>query len=91
MIRYDNRQTNLRVVTYQQNNRNRTKQKSNTSGKNGVSFETGSQRWIAFITNNDNTFLRKRFSVRRFGNAEAKQMAIDQLLVWQREFGYEGQ
>ena len=43
LLRYDNRQTNLRVVTYQQNNRNRTKQTRNTSGKNGVCFYNGEQ------------------------------------------------
>ena len=38
--RFDNRHDNLRVVTRRQNNRNMTTQKTNTSGKTGVSRYT---------------------------------------------------
>ena len=91
MIRYDNRQTNLRVVTYQQNNRNKGKRSDNTSGKQGIDFQARRQEWRARICNNNNQTIQKCFSIARYGAEEAKQMAIDQLLAWQREFGYEGQ
>ncbi len=91
MIRYDNRQTNLRVVTIQQNNRNKTKQHNNTSGKNGVSFHNGKQAWIAIIRNNDNQKIHKNFPVKRHGAEEAKRLAIEQRLAWEREFNYTGE
>ena len=90
MLRYDNRQTNLRVVTYQQNSRNRTKQTRNISGKNGVYFNIN-QAWVAQIYNDNNQRIRKSFAINRYGDAEAKQMAIDQRELWEREFRYEGQ
>ena len=34
--RFDNRSENLRIITYQENNRNTTKNKNNTSGVTGV-------------------------------------------------------
>ena len=90
LLRYDNRQTNLRVVTYTQNSRNHTKRKDNTSGKNGVTFHIGMQSWVAEIYGNDGR-KRKSFSTTRYGAEEAKRLAIEQRLAWEIEFGYEGQ
>ena len=91
MIRYDNRQTNLRVVTAQQNMRNKKKQHNNTSGKNGVYYNICKQSWTSQIRNNNNFQIHKSFSVHRYGAEEAKRLAIEQRLAWQREFGYEGE
>ena len=90
-LRYDNRQTNLRVVTQQQNMRNRTKQTHNTSGKNGVKFHSGVKVWTACICNDNNHQIQKSFSINRYGDAEAKRLAIEQRLAWEREFGYTGE
>jgi hypothetical protein len=89
--RYDNRQGNLRIITPRQNLRNITKQTNNTSGKNGVNFNIGNQAWCAFINNNNNVKLTKSFSINRYGDAEAKQMALDQRLAWEEEFEYDGE
>ncbi len=45
----DNRRTNLRHATRQQNARNRKRQKNNTSGTPGVSFRKSDQRWVAGV------------------------------------------
>ena len=90
LLRYDNRQTNLRVVTYRQNNRNKTKRKNNNSGKNGVYVNIGMQSWVAEI-NGDDGRKRKYFSIARYGAEEAKRLAIEQRRAWEIEFGYEGQ
>ena len=89
--KFDNRQGNLRVITQQQNMRNKTKGKNNTSGKNGVRFKVNSQSWHAFITNNEGVKIAKSFSINRYGEAEAKQMALDQRIAWEEEFGYDGE
>lgn len=47
--RSDNRRKNLRLVTYQQNSRNCSVAKRNTSGYTGVSWNIGKNRWQATI------------------------------------------
>lgn len=88
-IKYDNRSSNLRIVTVQQNMRNRTKQSNNNSGKQGVSYYSNHQAWVAFIYDN-NQMIRKRFPLKLHGD-DAKRLAIEQRLAWEIEFGYEGQ
>ena len=90
-LKYDNRQGNLRVITQQQNCRNRTKVATNTSGKQGVSFHIGKQSWRAEIVDNDGDKISKSFSINLYGDAEAKQMAIDQRLAWEEEYEYDGE
>lgn len=47
----DNRRSNLRVVTHQQNTMNRTKlNKNNTSGFRGVCWDKRVNKWTAYIT-----------------------------------------
>ena len=48
----DNRKCNLRVCTQKQNAFNRDKQKNNTSGYKGVTFNKWSKRWQSVITKN---------------------------------------
>jgi hypothetical protein len=45
----DNRWVNLRAATIGQNQRNRGKPRSNTSGYKGVSFDKSTQKWRATI------------------------------------------
>lgn len=45
----DNRRSNLRVCTAQENNRNRLKQDKNTSGYKGVSWDKDYSKWRAQI------------------------------------------
>jgi len=89
--KFDNRQGNLRIITYQQNNRNKTKQTRNISGKNGVGFNNRMQAWRTEIYNNNGDRISKSFSINRYGDQEAKRLAIDQRKLWEREFGYDGE
>jgi hypothetical protein len=45
----NNRKYNLRPATVQENARNRTRQKNNTSGFTGVSWNKTTQKWAAYI------------------------------------------
>lgn len=45
----DNRKSNLRLCTKHQNLCNRKKQKNNTSGYTGVTFDKKTKKWVAFI------------------------------------------
>lgn len=45
----DNRRSNLRICTHQQNQCNRGKQSNNTSGFKGVCWHKGNQKWVAEI------------------------------------------
>lgn len=48
-IRDDNRWVNLRPVTHQENQKNRKKQSTNTSGVTGVYWHIYAKKWIARI------------------------------------------
>ena len=48
-MKTDNRKVNLRIATQMENTRNRQKQKNNTSGRTGVSFDKNANKWVAFI------------------------------------------
>lgn len=51
--KYDNRKSQLRLVSRSQNNMNRSKQSNNTSGTTGVSFHKRSKKWFAYIKINN--------------------------------------
>lgn len=90
--RYDNRAENLRVVQPTQNMRNRTKSKTNTSGKQGVSKCTmrGIEYWRAHIIDNDGKPIFRCFSINTLGDKAAKQLAIEKRLELERLHGYLG-
>ena len=46
---YDNRKSNLRICTHLENLQNRAKNKNNTSGVKGVSWNTKENKWGAYI------------------------------------------
>ena len=47
--KYDNRKSNLRIVTPYQNSLNRAKLKNNTSGTTGVSWNKRKNKWESYI------------------------------------------
>lgn len=55
----DNRKSNLRKVTSQQNNMNKSKQKNNTSGISGVFFDKSKNKWVAALTYNGKSFMKR--------------------------------
>jgi hypothetical protein len=75
----DNRYENLRIVTKQEQQINRGMPKHNTSGVKGIlKIEKGGYYyWEARYMNKDGAKIRKIFSINKFGDAEAKQLAID--------------
>lgn len=89
---YDNRAENLRLVQQKENMRNLTKSKANTSGKQGVSkfVRGGCDYWRAYICSDDGTRIMKYYSIAKYGDDEAKQLAINQRLEWQKKYNYIG-
>ena len=49
---FDNRIENLREATTQENNKNRSKNKNNTSGFNGVYWDKSRNKWVVLININ---------------------------------------
>ena len=80
----DNRLVNLRATTYEENNDNKTfstYKNNNSSGTRGVTYNTKEKAWIAKIITNKTEDGKKRtyskmFKIDKYGNEEAKEMAI---------------
>lgn len=66
--RFDNRKSNLRICTNQENNFNRTAQDNNTSGSKGVWFDKSRHKWAVEIKYNN-----KKIYIGRY---EDKNIAI---------------
>lgn len=69
----DNRRSNLRICTHQQNMHNKGMQKNNKSGFKGVSWDSTRKRWKATISHHDRTINLGRFqdkmdAVRTYNN-----------------------
>ena len=91
---YDNRLENLRIVTSEENSRNMSKPSTNTSGIVGVSQtnrKNGNNDWVAFINDDQGKKRRKSFACKKYGDQEAKQLAIQQRAIWKQELGYLGE
>ena len=89
---YDNRLENLRIVTTRQNLRNCSISKNNTTGTTGV-IKQG-KKWcynVARINDNNGNRLSKSFSIKKYGEEEAKRMAIEQRNLWKQELNYQGE
>ena len=89
---FDNRKENLRDVTIQDNNRNTTKHRNNTSGKQGVDRcrMRGHSYWRASIRNDNNKRISKYFSINKYGDVEAKRLAIEKRKELEQLYGYLG-
>ena len=59
--KYDNRKTNLRVCSHQQNSFNRKVPTNNTSGFIGVSWDKSKKSWTSSLKENDEIRLLKRY------------------------------
>jgi hypothetical protein len=77
---------NLRWCTYSENNRNATISTKNTSGVQGVQKMKNS--WQATWCGNDHKQHGKCFSIKTFGDEEAKELAIAHRKAKELEFGY---
>lgn len=85
--RFDNRYSNLRITTHQENARNRTIRKGTKSGITGVWKE--GDRWRATISDNDRKSIYKQFDCRKYPNA--KELVIAWRKQKELEFGYIGE
>lgn len=79
-IKDDNRLCNLRDVSHQDNCRNHSKSKANTSGITGVNFHIGKQKWCASIGVN-----RKHINL---GTFECKEDAIKARKQAEQDYGF---
>ena len=84
--RINNMFNNLRWCTSSENNRNTTKSKRNTSGNKGVVKHGNS--WQARWCDNECKQKSKNFSIVKFGDDEAKTLAIEFRKARELEFGY---
>jgi hypothetical protein len=90
--KFDNRSQNFRIVSHRENARNLTKRKTNTSGKQGVRryVANGWSYWKAQIRDDEGNQISKHYSIAKYGDDEAKQLAINQRLEWQKKYNYIG-
>lgn len=79
--RNDNRKENFRIVTIEENNKNRSIRCDNTSGKQGVTYDKSRNKWIAQINNKNK---------RTFERFNTYDEAVAQRIIWEREFGFIG-
>ena len=83
--RLNNMLNNLRWVTPSVNSRNQSIRNTNTSGISGV--KVNKNRWTA-TWHDDEGRKSKSFSINKYGNDEAKQLAINYRRERARENGY---
>jgi hypothetical protein len=87
---FDNRLENLRIVTSEENNRNKTKPCNNISGNMGVYKRKN--RWVAQINDNNNKKISKTFTINHNRTCEqCKELAIRQRAIWKEQFNYLGE
>jgi len=72
----DNRKTNLRIVNSTIQAINKNTPKNNTSGHKGVFFHNHKKSWVARFSIRGKKE-EKGFSINKYGDKEAKQMAIN--------------
>lgn len=83
--RNDNRKSNLRLATHCQNNWNKDKPVTNTSGYRGVSWDKNKMKWFSQITYN-----KEHIILGYFNNIEeAYQARLDAENKYYGEFSYE--
>ena len=91
--RFDNRFDNLRIVTPQQNCRNRSTNSNNTSGKMGVcrKIKCGKPCWVAAIRGDDGTRIERAFSINKYGNDVAFARAVQSRIDLEVLYNYLGE
>lgn len=72
----NNQKANLRACTQQQNSRNRSKQRNNSSGFKGVTWHKGDKKWQAQVLIN-----RKMKYLGSFSSAEEAAKVYDEFVI----------
>lgn len=83
----NNSKDNLRLVTQAMNCKNSSLRSDNTSGIKGIRFEEKRNRWSSEIYVNGKKYSRT-YSVNKYGNEEAKRLAIEFRRKIAEENGY---
>jgi hypothetical protein len=86
---FDNRSDNLRIITQELNMRNCKVKKNNKTGINGIHYDQTAHRWQAYIRHDGKQY-KSTFSVNKYGDDEAKQLAIEWRKQQEVEHGYIG-
>ena len=73
--RANNNYQNLRWTTNSGNNRNKSIARNNTSGTPGVIYDK-SNNWVSCWYDGNKKLQRKYFTVKKYGDDQAKQMAV---------------
>lgn len=79
----NNKRDNIRITDYKGNSRNLKTRSNNTSGKTGVVWVKGKERWRATIVDDN-----KKRKTRNFKTFEE---AVEQRIAWEKELGYIGE
>lgn len=74
---HNNRISNLKLVAIVDNSHNVKKMSHNTSGITGVTYSTSSNTWRAIWHDGNGKQRNKSFSVNKYGETLAKQLAIE--------------
>lgn len=77
----NNRRVNLREVTHQENMRNRRIGRRHTTPRAGVTYEKGVHFYVAYLGGTKT----KKFSINKYGNANAFALACEARANWERE------
>jgi hypothetical protein len=75
--KFDNRKSNLRACTQQQNSMNKNMRSNNTSGTVGVSWDKTNRKWIAYIGLNSKIFNLGYYNTLEEATEARKQAEID--------------
>jgi hypothetical protein len=82
----DNRKSNIREGNGRINANNKRLQKNNKSGIKGVYRENGKKpRWVAQWVDKNCKRCKKSFSINKFGEEEAKKLAIEHRIIQQNQ------
>jgi hypothetical protein len=84
----DNRKENLKITTRHENLKNTNLRACNTSGIKGVRYDKNKNAWVAEIRDNNHKKVRRHFACKKYGEDEAKRLAIDFRRQKEIEFGY---
>ena len=60
-------------------------------GVSQTNRKNGNNDWVAFINDDQGKKRRKSFACKKYGDQEAKQLAIQQRAIWKQELGYLGE
>ena len=83
----NNRKSNLRITNHTGNKKNLGLKSNNTSGIIGV-YKSSKNAWVAEIKDENHKKIRKSFGCKKYGEENAKKLAIEFRRQKEIEYGY---